>query len=131
MIGLKVRTHSGSVADISDLFRLRGLQEFSLKPHKFPKWLKWMLFGCIAAIPILYEMRTSAVQSWILSSYARKMSYKMGPGSSPNIVFPKHGPFDIRAGYALIPDFEKRLGAAGFRTTEQARFSRELERAAR
>lgn len=90
-----------------------------------------MLIACIVAIPAVYEMRTSAVQSWILSNYARKMSYSLGHGPSPSIVFPKHGPFDIRAGYALIPDFEKRLGSSGFRTTEQARFSPELERAAR
>jgi hypothetical protein len=46
-------------------------------------------------------MRTSALQSRILSNYARKMSYTLGTGPSSSIIFPKHGPFDIRAGYAL------------------------------
>jgi membrane peptidoglycan carboxypeptidase len=59
------------------------------------------------------------------------MSFRRESGPSPNIVFPKHGPFDIRAGYALIPDFERRLSALGYRTTEQARFSPELEQAAK
>jgi membrane peptidoglycan carboxypeptidase len=76
-------------------------------------------------------MRTSALQSRILSSYAQKMSYKLGSGPSSSIVFPQNGPFDIRAGYSRIPDFEQRLGAMGYKTTEQARFSPELERAAK
>ncbi|MBP1625084.1 MAG: hypothetical protein H6Q07_3106, partial [Acidobacteria bacterium] len=89
-----------------------------------------MVILTLVAAPLIYEMRTSAFSSQILSSYARKMSYRVGPGPSSNIVFPKHGPFDISAGYALIPDFEKRLNAAGYQITEQARFSAELERAA-
>jgi membrane peptidoglycan carboxypeptidase len=59
------------------------------------------------------------------------MLYKVEPGPSPSIVFPKRGPFDVSTGYALIPDFEKRLRAKGFQTTEQARFSPELERVAK
>jgi membrane peptidoglycan carboxypeptidase len=53
----------------------------------------------------------------------------MAPGPSSSIIFPKHGPFDVRAGYSLIPSFEQRLRSAGFETKEQARFSPELERA--
>ncbi len=98
---------------------------------RFPKFLRWILIGALAAAPFLYEMRTSALQSWLLSNYARKMSFQREPGPSPNIIFPEHGPFDMRAGYARIPDFERRLSANGFQITEQARFSPELERAAK
>jgi membrane peptidoglycan carboxypeptidase len=87
--------------------------------------------GAIVAALFLYEIRTSALQSRILSSYARKMSFALEPGPSASIIFPEHGPFDMRAGYALIPDFERRLTARGYRTTEQVRFSPELERAAK
>jgi membrane peptidoglycan carboxypeptidase len=55
----------------------------------------------------------------------------MGPGPSSQIIFPKRGPFDIRAGYTLIPDFQRRLEAKGYKITEQVRFSPELERAAK
>ncbi len=89
------------------------------------------LILAVAAIPFLYEIRTSALSSRILSRYAQKMSYHVEPGPSPSIVFPQHGPFDVRTGYALIPDFERRLRAIGYQITEQARFSPELERAAR
>ena len=129
MIGWKIRAHSGGITEVSDLFRFKELHDIRLLPRPFPKWLRWVFIGCVIAAPILYEMRTSAVQSRILSNYARKMSYTLGAGPSPSIVFPKHGPFDIRAGYALIPDFERRLSAAGYRITEQARFSSELESA--
>jgi membrane peptidoglycan carboxypeptidase len=96
--------------------------------HVF-KWLLWVSIAGIVVVPFVYEIRTSTLQSWILSSFARKMSYKVGPGPSPSIVFPNHGPFDVRTGYALIPRFEKRLSTAGYEILEQARFSPALERA--
>jgi membrane peptidoglycan carboxypeptidase len=83
------------------------------------------------AASVVYELRTSALQSWFFSNYARKMFYKVGPGPSPSIVFPRHGPFDIRTGYALIPEFQKRLESIGYVVTRQARFSPELERVAK
>jgi membrane peptidoglycan carboxypeptidase len=95
------------------------------------KWLDRILIAGVILTPIIYELRTSALQSLILSHYARKLSYKVQPGPSSNIIFPKHGPFDIRAGYSRIPEFEQRLRARGYSTVEQARFSPELERAAR
>jgi membrane peptidoglycan carboxypeptidase len=91
--------------------------------------IKWMVILLLVAAPLIYELRTSALSSRIISNYARKLSYRMGPGPSPKIIFPKRGPFDIRAGYTLIPDFERRLQAKGYKITEQARFSPELERA--
>jgi membrane peptidoglycan carboxypeptidase len=131
MIDFRARASTGTLKIIPGHFHPRGVI-LENPPHRhFPKSLRWMLIGGIVLIPVLYEMRTSAMQSRILSSYAQKMSYKLGRGPSRNIVFPKYGPFDIRAGYARIPDFEKRLGAVGYQTTEQARFSPELERAAK
>jgi membrane peptidoglycan carboxypeptidase len=95
-----------------------------------PRLYKWTLILLLVLLPIVYELRTSAFSSRIISSYARRMSYKIGPGPSPNIIFPKHGPFDVRTGYALIPNFERRLSASGYKITEQTRFSPELVRAA-
>jgi membrane peptidoglycan carboxypeptidase len=120
---MKVRIRITGVSDnleSKEIRRVRGA-------HR--QLFKWILILAFAAIPLAYEMRTSAFSSRILSSYAQKMLYKVQPGPSPSIVFPKPGPFDIRAGYALIPDFERRLRAIGYQTTEQARFSPQLERA--
>ncbi len=109
--------------------RIKSYRAMRATHSGFFKWLRRLLIFAIIVAPIIYEVRTSALQSWVLSRYARKMSYKVHPGPSPNIVFPKHGPFDIRAGYALIPDFQQRLQAKGYVIVQQARFSPELERA--
>lgn len=95
-----------------------------------PRFFRWTAVLLVVSCAALYEMRTSAFSSRALSYYAGKLSYRVEPGPSPNIVFPRHGPYDIRTGYALIPDFVRRLGAAGYTVTRQVRFSRELERVA-
>jgi membrane peptidoglycan carboxypeptidase len=126
MINLQSPFHSERPSRTS-----RYLRKFSKILGSHRRLLKSLLIIALCTTPFIYEMRTSAFSSWILSNYAKKLSYKVQPGPSPNIVFPKHGPFDIRAGYALIPEFARRLQKNGYRITEQARFSPELQRAAR
>lgn len=110
--------HSDQSTGISG--HIRRFTQF-LKIHR--RFFKRIFILLLIASPFIYEIKTSAFSSWILSNYAQKLSYKVAPGPSPNIVFPKHGPFDIRTGYALIPEFEKRLRRNGYQITEQARFS--------
>ena len=131
MIDRKVRLRCVNRIGAYTSNRLKDFRAFRSAHVRFFKWCYGLLIVGVILAPIIYELRTSALQSWILSRYARKMSYKVEPGPSPNIIFPKHGPFDIRAGYALIPDFEQRLRAKGYNTIEQARFSPELERVAK
>src|SRR5512147_2994457 len=103
MIDFKTRASTFALKIIPGRFQPKGVTLENSPHRRFPKPLRWMLISGIALIPLLYEMRTSAMQSRILSSYAQKMSYKLGRGPSTNIVFPKFGPFDVRAGYARIP----------------------------
>jgi membrane peptidoglycan carboxypeptidase len=131
MMVIKVKFHTGSLPGTLENFGSKGLPMRRSVGWRCPKFVRWLIIGVVTAIPFIYEMRTSALQSRVFSNYAKKMSFRLEPGPSPNIVFPKHGPFDIRAGYALIPDFEQRLSAAGYQTMEQARFSPELERASK
>ena len=101
--------------------------------HAFTRPPRWVLYIVLAGILIggvIYETRTSALQSWLLSRYARSMTYTVEAGPSSTIVFPKSGPFDERHGYTQIPEFARRLQAKGFRIREQARFSPELARIA-
>jgi membrane peptidoglycan carboxypeptidase len=128
MIDLKVRLRAGGLLGVFGGPRLGEIRSFR-RSHR--RLFKWILILTVIAVPFIYEMRTSAISSLVLSSYARKMSYNVAPGPSPHIFFPKHGPFDLRTGYALIPDFERRLGATGYRIAEQVRFSPELERVAK
>ena len=98
---------------------------------RLPKWMKKGLLCTLLVVGLAaYEMRTSAIQSRILSYYAKQMSYTVEKGPSSGIVFPKGGPFNVRRGYTRIPEIERRLESEGFRVIEQARFSRPLLRVA-
>jgi len=99
------------------------------KRWKVPRW-GWLLILLITLVAIGYEARTSALQSRLLWSYARQASYKIGPGPSSRIAFPKFGPFNSLRGYATIPQFLSRLVDQGFQVKEQAVFSPGLARLA-
>lgn len=75
-----------------------------------------------------FELRTSRLQSALLSGAAGRLTYSVAPGAGTSIRFPAGGPYDIRAGYAAQPAFVKRLTAHGFAVDAQARWSRPLAR---
>jgi membrane peptidoglycan carboxypeptidase len=93
--------------------------------------LIWISVALATFCALLYELRTSSLQSRILHFFAGRMSYRVQAGPSPRIVFPEIGPFDARRGYTRIPEFRSRLEQRNFRIAEQARFSPALERIAR
>jgi membrane peptidoglycan carboxypeptidase len=80
---------------------------------------------CAAAFVALlaYELRTSALQSQVMSMLASRLTWQIAPGPSERLVVPREGPFDIVRGYTRIPDFRHRLEGRGFRVAEQSRFS--------
>src|SRR4030065_1450909 len=90
-----------------------------------------LLFIVIFLCLIIYEWRTSIKQSWIFSSYAKKLQFSIGDGPSPSIIFPHEGPSDKVRGYVRIPAFVKNLKEHGYTIVRQARFSPEIVRAAR
>ena len=90
-------------------------------------WLWVMVTALVAAAALRHELRTSALQSRLLSAWASRLSYTIEPGPSPRIVFPKGGPFDERLGFTRLPLFRERLEAAGYHVVEQASFSPLLE----
>jgi hypothetical protein len=108
-----------------------GLNLPRLRFWRPPKWLVWLLLGALMVSLMIYEMRSSALQSRLLSHSARQMTYRIEPGVSPSIVFPKQGPFNLRYGYSQLPDFQQRLETQGFTVNQQSRFSPQLERITR
>lgn len=68
-----------------------------------------------------YEMRTSVLQSAVLSRIGRDLTYRVEPGPNPDIRFPGFGPYDVRLGYTRLPDFIERLTAGSYRVEAQAR----------
>ena len=94
------------------------------------RWIALAAVPVLIGTLILFEARTSELQSRILSSMAAKLSFKIGTGPSATIAFPSGGPFNEARGYAELPEFARRLSDSGFRISAQARLSPELQRLA-
>lgn len=96
--------------------------------------LRRSLFLSVVALALvllaLVEMRTSAVQALVLSQAARLLTYRLGPGPSASVPYPRTGPYDTRLGYTRLPDFVDRLEAGGYRVDQQARPSAGLSQLA-
>ncbi len=92
------------------------------------RWVFWPLVVLSIATAIGYELRTSALQAWLLPRYTAKIQYELGDGPSERIAFPRTGPFDDRLGYSHLADFESRLEQRGFEIERQAVVSPELAR---
>ena len=90
---------------------------------KIAFWLSLLLLLIIAALLLAYEMHSSRLQAHELSRYAQSLSYRVKPGPSPAISYPKEGPFDKRLGYTYIPLMLERLEQRGFSVQQQAQFS--------
>jgi membrane peptidoglycan carboxypeptidase len=74
---------------------------------------------------VVAELRSSELQARHIADYAKKLKFWLAAGPSEAIRFPASGPFDERMGYANLPVYLKKLGAAGFAVTQQARVSPE------
>ena len=92
------------------------------------RWVFWPLVVLSIATAIGYELRTSALQAWLLPRYTAKIQYELGDGPSERIAFPRTGPFDERLGYSHLADFQSRLEQRGFEIERQAVVSPELAR---
>ena len=86
-------------------------------------WLSLLALLIAGALLIVDETRTSHLQAYELSRYAKTLTYTVEPGPSPAIFYPKEGPFDKRLGYTHIPLMLERLEQRGFSVQQQARFS--------
>jgi membrane peptidoglycan carboxypeptidase len=75
------------------------------------------------AFGLTAEVRTSWLQSELLSRAARSLTFRVEPGPSDAIRFPSAGPYDQRLGYVGLPTFIERLRAQGFEVEQQARLS--------
>lgn len=87
------------------------------------------------AIPVAFvlgvaaysELRYSMWQARYLADLGKVLTFRVGPGPSDAIRFPRSGPYDWRLGYALIPDFVAKLRTTGFEVQAQARMSAPMQ----
>jgi membrane peptidoglycan carboxypeptidase len=82
-----------------------------------------LLFLAGLGLLVYGEIRTSWLQSQVLPSLARQLSYSVEGGPSPSAAYPTDGPYDRRLGYAHLPGFLERLEDRGFLIERQARLS--------
>jgi membrane peptidoglycan carboxypeptidase len=81
----------------------------------------------ILAAGALLEMRSSFLQSRLLSQRAAEMTFALGLGPAGYMPFPSSGPYDERLGYSRIPSFAQSLGVRQYVIEDQARLSPTLQ----
>lgn len=111
-----------------------GLMFENREERRRRRWRKiklvfWVSLAVGTAVA-LFEFSASPLQALFLSDYAKKLTFKVEPGPSDKIHFPKRGPYDQRLGYARLPDFIPRLQQQGFEIMRQARISSSMDQLA-
>ena len=95
-----------NVADSIRVWRNSSRFDLSLLRNN-SRWLVLTLLPVAFGTLGFLEVRTSEAQARILSAIAARVSFNVGSGPSPRIAFPSGGPFNLRRGYARIPEFER------------------------
>jgi len=72
---------------------------------------------------VVFELKTSYFQSFVLSQWAQRMDFEVEDGPNKDLIFPKDGPFDKRLGYTRVQDFTAALVKSGFVVERQVRVS--------
>jgi membrane peptidoglycan carboxypeptidase len=88
----------------------------------------WPIALISLAVAVSYELRTSALQAWLLPRYTARVQYEVAAGPSASIAFPRSAPFDDRLGYSRLGEFQSRLEERGFEVERQAVASPEMVR---
>lgn len=82
-----------------------------------------MLLGAVGLflaglVPLaLWEMRTSTLRARWLAPLAAELTWSVEGGPSPSLVLPDAGPYDLRLGYARLPEMIQGAGERGFGRT--------------
>ena len=74
----------------------------------------------LAAALFTFELRTSRLQSLLLSNMARGIHYAVLPSPGPRVPRGPTGPYDQRLGYDRLPERLSRFGKRGFAVVSQA-----------
>lgn len=96
---------------------------------RWARALAWILLGLSSAsctTLVAWELHTSGFQSHWLSGVAAGLTWSVHDGASHTPLQAPQGPYDIRHGYALLPEIQERLVDAGYRVVSQAQPSHSL-----
>jgi membrane peptidoglycan carboxypeptidase len=90
--------------------------------------LALLILGTIGLVA--WELLSSALEARYLAKTAQKMTWQVKPGPSARIHYPGEGPYDLRLGYARLPDYLQRLQRARWQIDAQAKISIQMARVA-
>jgi hypothetical protein len=99
-------------------------READARPRRPRRLLGWTTaLVALAGALIATEIRTSWLQSRLVTRINQELSWSLGPGPSPAVAFPRHGPYDARLGYTRVARTARQLAERGFEIRTQARLS--------
>lgn len=89
--------------------------------------LAFVFLALLVAGVLLYrEAETSDQQAEYLAELGRKLHFELKDGPSPAGIPVQSGPYDIRMGYAGLPEWVEKLQTQGYVVSAQARISPEM-----
>lgn len=92
-------------------------------PFRLPALIVLCTLSAVASYLVVRETRTFRFEALYFTRLGRGATFHLAPGPSPSIRFAHSGPYDLRLGYAQLPDMLKRLDQEGYEITAQARLS--------
>lgn len=100
----------------------RCIPEFRLPDAPRKKWLRpaTAVKILILLAIVLFELKTSVIQSFALSQWAQEMQFEVKDGTDKSLIFPEYGPYDTRLGYTRLPGYIASLGKHHFVVERQA-----------
>src|SRR5262245_58981191 len=111
--------------------RLRSAPGLALRDRiGVPFWAAYLVLGVLLGVLAVREAQTSALQARVLSRLNQRLGFALATGPSDRLVFPSHGPYDVRLGYVRLPEWTGRLRREGLTLREQARLTPTLARLA-
>ncbi len=98
-----------------------------IKKRRFLIGVLIFLLLIVGAVIAAYELIASPFQAMLLAGYGKRLTFQTEAGENPALRTPKFGPYDIRNGYAALPEFIRKLKSEGYEVTAQARVSPDME----
>jgi len=95
-----------------------------LRSRRGQRVLLWAGAAIFVFLLVAIELRSSWLQSRILTAISHRETFVVLPGRSESIRYTRSGPYDERLGYSRIPEFVERTESRGYAIEAQARPSK-------
>jgi membrane peptidoglycan carboxypeptidase len=124
---MNLRTGDGATSEFWRLIRTRHVSRLEASdslPHPIRSRRSIaILAGILVSALLVLDLRSSWVESRLLSAVDARSTYSLAPGRDRARHYPAAGPYDRRLGYSMLPGLLDRLEARGYKVAAQARTS--------